>query len=212
MFRNKIISLNHFSLKKAAGFVLCVFCFFCLPLKTVVAGELKQDFLKISKEEGLQKAQVFLLQKINDGEIEAVHILAGILIKKKNIRGNLSLAVEVLEKGTELGDAKSSYLLGNYFSDGNYVKQDITKARYYYELADEIGHPKAKKALKNLPSANVQELDNSSPAVKNKPKQVKPAPQTAQKNPAEKYKNSLPPGFNPKQVTWKSDNLDINKV
>lgn len=212
MFTNKIISLNHFSLKKAAGFVLCFFCLFCLPLKTVVAGELKQDFLKISKEEGLQKAQVFLLQKINDGEIEAVHILAGILIKKKNIRGNLSLAVEVLEKGTELGDAKSSYLLGNYFSDGNYVKQDITKARYYYELADEIGHPKAKKALRNLPSVNVQELDNPSSAVENKPKQVKPAPQTAQKKPSEKYKNSLPPGFNPKQVTWRSDNLDINKV
>ena len=212
MVRNKTISLNFSLFKKVAGLALCLFCLFCFPFKTGVAEELRQDFLKISKEEGLQKGQVFLLQKINDGEIEAVHILAAILIKKKNIRGNLNLAVEVLEKGTELGDAKSSYLLGNYFSDGNYAKPDIEKARYYYELADEIGHPKAKTALNSLPSVIVPKLDNQSPPVQKKPKQVKPDPQTNQKKPLNKYENSFPPGFNPKQVTWKSDNFDINRV
>ena len=210
--KNKIVSLNEVLFNKAVCFTFLMFCFLSFSTNTGLAGDLKQDFLKTLKEGGPERGQQFLIQKINDGEIEAVHILATILIKKKNIKGNLSLAVEVLERGTELGDPKSSYLLGNYFSDGNYIKADYPKAKYYYELAGELGHPKAKLALSKLPSIEAPKLQKPDGVTKNIPRKNRPIPEAVSPPRSDKKQYSVPPGYNPKQVTWSSDELEFNRI
>ena len=210
--KNKIVSLNEVLFNKAVCFTFLMFCFLSFSTNTGLAGDLKQDFLKTLKEGGPERGQQFLIQKINDGEIEAVHILATILIKKKNIKGNLSLAVEVLERGTELGDSKSSYLLGNYFSDGNYIKADYPKAKYYYELAMELGHPKAKLALSKLPSIEAPKLQKPDSVTKNIPRKNRPIPEAVLPAHLDKKQYLVPPGYNPKQVTWSSDKLDFNHI
>jgi len=210
--KNKIIFLNSVLFNKVVCITFFLFCFLTYTINNGLAGELKEDFLNILKEGGPEKGQQFLIQKINDGEIEAVHILATILIQKKNIKGNLSLAVEVLERGAELGDSKSSYLLGNYFSDGNYVKPDYSKAKFYYELARELGHPKAKLALSKLPSIEAPKLQNPDSVSKNTPRENTPNPETVLTPKSENNQYSMPPGYNPKQVTWSSDKLDFNRI
>lgn len=210
--KNKIMSLNSVLSNKVVCFTFIAFCFLAYSINTGLAADLKQDFLNILKEGGPEKGQQFLIQKINDGEIEAVHILATILIKKRNIRGNLSLAVEVLERGAELGDSKSSYLLGNYFSDGNYINPDYSKAQYYYELARELGHPKAKLALSKLPPVEVPKLQKPDSESKSIPRENKPNPENVLPPRSDKKQYSAPPGYNPKQVTWSSDKLDFNRI
>ena len=190
-----------------------MFCFLSFSTNTGLAGDLKQDFSKNFKGGwSRERSTVLNSKKINDGEIEAVHILATILIKKKNIKGNLSLAVEVLERGTELGTFKSSYLLGNYFSDGNYIKADYPKAKYYYELAMELGHPKAKLALSKLPSIEAPKLQKPDVVTKNLPRKNRPVPEAVSPPRSDKKQYSVPPGYNPKQVKWSSDELDFNKI
>ena len=75
---------------------------------------------------------MLLIHEINDGNIQAVHMLAAMLITGKFFNKNIRLAVEVLEKGVELKDPKSSFMLGKYHSDGNHVVPDPKKARAFF--------------------------------------------------------------------------------
>ena len=83
------------------------------------------QFKKIYRDDGASAGQRFLIQQINDGNIHAVHFFAGILISGAPAPKNVPLVVEVLERGAELKDPKSSFLLGKYYSDGNHRKPNI---------------------------------------------------------------------------------------
>lgn len=162
--------------------------------------------------EGLKKGQRYLIQQINDGEIEAVHLLAGLLIKNKNVKGNISLAVEVLERGAELKDPKSSFLLGNFFSDGNYIEPDLERARYFYSLANQFGHPKAAKELEKIPlQPSTKKRDNENRG-KGSEQSDKPKGSSKKQPPQVEKGYPMPPGYNLTQVSWDNDKINLNLV
>ena len=56
--------------------------------------ELGDKFKQTLRVEGLKKAKMLLVHEINDGNIQAVHMLAVMLITGKFVNKNIQLAVE----------------------------------------------------------------------------------------------------------------------
>lgn len=162
-------------------------------------------FKKIYRVEGPSAGQRFLVQEINDGNIHAVHLLAGILISGELTPKNVPMAVEVLERGVEFKDPKSSFLLGKYYSDGNYRKPNFTKARKFFELAKFYGHDRAAAALSQLP----QDTSEPEPEIEAKPETRVEKPERTKKK--EKH-YTYPAGYDDRRVTWSNDNLDLSLV
>ena len=183
-------------------FVIISFVLFSLFVSNQVMGEqLTKQVQTIIKEDGLNAGKGFLLQKVYDGEIEAVHLLASILIRSKNITGNLELAVKVLERGSELGDAKSSFLLGNYYSDNNFVKPNIPVALHHFELAKKLGHPNAEQAISKI----TENFKSDLPKTSSKKDKKSAPPQLSEANVS-------PPGYFQEKIQWKADIIDLNSV
>ena len=169
------------------------------------ALDVTTQFKKIYRNDGASAGQRFLIQQIIDGNIHAVHLLAGILISGELAPKNMPLAVEVLERGVELKDPKSSFLLGKYYSDGNHTKPNFTQARKFFELAKLYGHDKAAAALIQLPPEH------------NEPKSwVAPKPEADLEDPVIKEKKKSdrihPAGYDERRVAWTNDDLDLERV
>lgn len=182
---------------------VCLFLF--LAAFDAQAVDVTTQFKKIYRNDGASAGQQFLIQQINDGNINAVHLLAGILISGELAPKNVPLAVEVLERGAELKDPKSSYLLGKYYSDGNHTKPNFTQARKFFELAKLYGHDKAAAALIRLPpekkepvprGAPEPEADLDEPVIKGK----------------KKSDRTHPAGYDERRVAWSNDDLDLKRV
>ena len=167
---------------------------------------ISSQFNHVLKAEGVEQARLLLVHEINDGNLTAVHLLAGLLIKGKVFQKNIALAVEVLEKGVEFEDPKSSYILGKYYSDGQFVVPNVSLARQYYELAVLYGHDKAEVELAKLPQAKVP--------VQRLPKKQQPETDGGAAAPNEPKKDqlTLPLGYSTQPAKWKSDTIDLNLV
>ena len=77
---------------------VCLFLF--LAAFDAQAVDVTTQFKKIYRNDGASAGQQFLIQQINDGNINAVHLLAGILISGELAPKNVPLAVEVLERAS----------------------------------------------------------------------------------------------------------------
>ena len=63
--------------------------------------------------------------------------------------GDIAEAIRYFTKAAELGDAFAQYSIGFFYYDGQGVKQDRDKARYWLEKAAAQGHEHAKKLLES---------------------------------------------------------------
>lgn len=189
-------------------FVFIVMLALQVNYKTAYSSDTHDVFIQKLNLQGLKASQKYLLDEISTGNINAVHYYAKLLIEGRVIKKNIRLAMKILEKGVQLKDPVSSYLLGKFYSDANYIKPNYTQARKYYELAKNFGHPKAASMLKTIP--NIQKntspeiTDSVAPSQKGNKPVIKDVPNIKTKK--------LPVGYAEQQVKWDNDYVDFSKI
>ena len=69
------------------------------------------------------------------------------LILGDGIEKDVKLGLEVLRRGTSLGDAGCFNTLGDIYCYGDIVPNDINRAMEYYRSANSLSHPESFKAM-----------------------------------------------------------------
>lgn len=85
-----------------------------------------------------------LLQSAADlGLTKAINLLGDFYLKKVFPSNDFKEAIELYERGCELGDIRSPFLLARCYEKGKGVKRNINKALEYYEKSYDLGNASA---------------------------------------------------------------------
>ena len=93
-----------------------------------------------------EKAKKMYLEGVKENPYRAYDGLSKLFFSKKEYKESYEYAL----KGAQLNNPESQNNLGYYFENGIYVKKDIDKAKYWYQLAATQGYIKAINNLKSL--------------------------------------------------------------
>ena len=93
-----------------------------------------------------EKAKKMYLEGVKENPYRAYDGLSKLFFSKKEYKESYEYAL----KGAQLNNPESQNNLGYYFENGIYVKKDINKAKYWYQLAATQGYIKAINNLKSL--------------------------------------------------------------
>lgn len=105
-------------------------------------GKIKQDY----------KTAVHYYEKAIKEEVhDACSSLGSIYLTgigmEQGVACNEELGLELLTKGAEEGSRQSAYILGTFYSKGEYIAQDLYKAFYFLTLAAMAKHDQAHRVL-----------------------------------------------------------------
>lgn len=101
----------------------------------------------ISKD--IRKSKQIFEELINLGDTDAAYYLAKLIIEesKKKGLGDISKAIELLEKAEIAGNLKAKVYLGELYIDGDYVDKNSMKGINYFNSAIQLNHSGAMQEL-----------------------------------------------------------------
>lgn len=217
-------------LKKVFNFAFSTLVLMSLILilpANALAATTEDKFFSIINSDGYSAGKRYLKDKIDSGDIEAVHLYIKLLIRSNTIKKEIGYAIAALQKGVQLSDARSAYYLGNIFSDGNFINPELSTASRYYEFAASLGHEKAKIKLRDLPDFSqesnndnglTQDLAEKPEVEKNKPDRQTQKPESDKKEENEatvgdedsrsREISQFPAGYSTQRIEWIADPID----
>ena len=211
---NRLSAARHFGARVLAV-ALCSLAFCACP----AMANTQQTLSKIFQSDGENAAIRFLEEQVAADDISAIHLLVDYYVQKGNAKQKLDEIIRLLERGAKLNDIKSLYLLGNIYSDGNFMQPNIQLAKTFYERAAASGHRKSQIKLAKLPKTPKivpppqAKRDTPDAAPKSaEPPVSPPKPEVPEQEPIETPKPEFPAGYSTQPVTWPADKLDRYKI
>ena len=111
----------------------------------------KLEAIHIAIEKGENEQAFTELSLLADqGDTDALTILASMYYIGQGVRQNYQKAFELYQQAAEKGNVDAQYALGNMYLLGEGTKEDIQLAKNWYMKASEQGHIVASKNLKKL--------------------------------------------------------------
>ena len=161
---------------------------------------------KLIKMGNNSEAEIILVEAVKAGNVKAIRFYSISLIKGNFFHKNLPKAISVLKEGAKFNDPISAYTLGNFFSNGEYLKPNYERASHFYNIALKNGMKKAKIKIDQIASKLIKK-ENFEVAIIPKavpPQNIKPQPS----NP----KQATILGFSLKVPSWKEDYINWDEV
>lgn len=164
-----------------------------------------EEVKKLINNGKFYEAETLLIKSVKVGDIKAIRFYSICLIKGKFFNKNLPKGLSVLKEGAKFNDAISAFTLGNFFSNGVYLKPNYERANFFYNIAFNNGMKKAKINIDRIATKLIEKekYEEKNQIVK-APKKIKP------KYYPPKQKYIL--GVTSKVPSWKEDYLDWDKV
>ena len=151
------------------------------------------------------EAELALVESVKIGDIKAIRFYSICLIKGQFFNKNLPKGISVLKEGAKFGDPISAFSLGNFFSDGVYLKPNYERANYFYNIALKNGMLKAKIKINDIASKLIRKEDyEENNKIAEIPNKIKSKPYQP--------KQKIILGFSSKVPSWKEDYINWDKV
>ena len=105
-------------------------------------GKIKQDY-----KTAVQYYEKAIKEEVHDAccSLGAIYLMGTGM--EQGLARNVELGKELLTMGAEEGSRQSAYILGTFYSKGDFIDQDLYKAFYFLTLAAMAKHDQALRVL-----------------------------------------------------------------